>query len=415
MATAAEPAARARSTPWPLVGLLLGAGVVGAFQIGKVPAALPVLRADLGLSLFAAAWVLSMVNLIGAAVGMTMGAVVGRFGPRRILLAGLWLTATASLVGAAASGAALLLATRFAEGVGFIGVAVATPSLIVRVTQPDDMKLAFGAWGAYMPAGQALVMTLSPLLLEPYGWRALWVANAALLAIYALLLEGMTRDLAGTGSRPLRTESVLGDLGATLAAPGPRLLALAFATYSLQYLAVVGFLPTILVERQGLSPTVAALLGAAVMAVNIFGNVAAGILLTRGARRWKLIASASIVMALCGIGIYAPEAPFALAYVLALVFSATGGLLPATVLGAAPTLAPARHLVPTANGIVVQGSNFGSLLGPPLVGALAGTVGDWHLSPLILSSAAAAGGGFALALRGLESGTSMREGGPPER
>ena len=47
------------ATAWPVLALTVGAGVAAAFQVGKVPVALPLLRAELGLDLVTAAWVLS--------------------------------------------------------------------------------------------------------------------------------------------------------------------------------------------------------------------------------------------------------------------------------------------------------------------------------------------------------------------
>ena len=62
-------AAPRTATNWPIVFLLVGAGVIGGCHVGKVPAALPVLRADLGLSLVTAGWVLGMFNVIGLVTG----------------------------------------------------------------------------------------------------------------------------------------------------------------------------------------------------------------------------------------------------------------------------------------------------------------------------------------------------------
>ena len=50
--TAAPP--EVAETRWGIVLIACGAGVVGAFQIGKMPSSLPVLRQDLELSLVAA-------------------------------------------------------------------------------------------------------------------------------------------------------------------------------------------------------------------------------------------------------------------------------------------------------------------------------------------------------------------------
>ena len=395
-------------TNWPVVLLVVGAGVVAAFQIGKAPAALPVLRADLQLSLVAAGWVISMFNVIGIALGMLIGAFADRIGHRRVVLAGLGLVAAASLAGAAAQGAFTLLASRFVEGLGFMMVVVAAPNLIMRAARPGDLKLAFGAWGAYMPAGTATMMALSPLLIAPFGWRGLWIANAVLVVLFAGALFWSTRAFARRRSPPGPPSSIARDIRDTITAPGPPVLALAFATYTLQYLAVLGFLPTILVEREGLSQATAAVLTAIAIAANVPGNLFGGVLLHRGARRWSLVAGASVAMAVCGLGIYQPDLPLWLRYGLCVIFSLVCGILPASVLGGAPVHAPRPQLVATTNGLIMQGSNLGQSIGPPAVAALAAAVGDWHLSPVVLIASASVGVALAFVLRALERRAATR-------
>jgi len=70
-------------TPWGLVGLLVAAGIVAAFHVGKVPPSIPSIREDLGASLGQAGWLLSMVNLTAALGGMAIALTVDRFGHRR--------------------------------------------------------------------------------------------------------------------------------------------------------------------------------------------------------------------------------------------------------------------------------------------------------------------------------------------
>jgi cyanate permease len=391
----------AERTPWSLVGLAVGAGMVGAFQVGKVPVALGEIRAELGMGLVGAAWVLSLFNLVGVGIGVAMGGIVARAGPRRMAASGLVVMACAGLAGAAAPDAAFLLLTRFAEGIGFLMAAVAIPSLIARLAAPGDVKLAFAFWGTYMPAGQAIMLFASPTLLELFGWRGLWLVNAALLALYAVPLWRATRGLAAPPPAP--PGRLLQDLAATLRAPGPLALALAFACYSLQYLAVIGFLPTLLIEREGLSTATAGFMSAFFPVANVAGNLTGGVLLQRGLPRWGLIAAASLVMALCGIGIFSLGLPLWPAYALALLLAGGGGLLPATVLGAVPVLAPAPRLIPATNGLLVQGSNLGQVIGPPAVGALAAATGTWQAAPAVLVAAALGGLGAALMLRRLEA------------
>lgn len=350
------------ATPWPIVFLAIAAGIVGAFQVGKAAMALPALRADLGIGLVAAGWVLAIFNLIGVAVGMAIGGLVGRWGDRRTVLAGLILLAAASLAGAAAPGIVILLATRFVEGMGFLMVVVGVPSLIMRLTQRDDLKLALGAWGAYMPVGQAIMVLAAPLLLVPVGWRGLWLANTVLLALFAMILARATAALPMVPARPAL--SLWRDLADTVTSPGPLLLAAIFGFYSMQYLAVMGFLPTVLIEREGIGTAEAGALAALAIAMNGVGNLAAGLLLRHGVKRWLLVAVAATAMGSAALGIFAAAPPLWASYALYLAFSGLGGLLPASVFNAVPALAPSHHLVPVTNGLVVQGSNLGQVIGP---------------------------------------------------
>src|SRR6202008_3308935 len=102
----------ASRTPWGLVGLLVAAGMVAAFHVGKVPPAIPSILADLGAGLRQAGWLLAMVNLT-AAVGRTIALTVDRFGHRRLVVLGTALCFAASLLGAFAGSIDLLLVWRF--------------------------------------------------------------------------------------------------------------------------------------------------------------------------------------------------------------------------------------------------------------------------------------------------------------
>lgn len=394
------PAPAPSATRWPVVLMLVGAGVVAAFQIGKAPAALPIVRADLGLSLTQAAWVVSIFNAIGIVAGMALGALAERVGHRRAALGGLGIIAVASAAGAGATGATGLLAARFLEGLGFMTVVVATPALLVRAAAPADVKLAFGFWSTYMPTGTAAMMTAAPALIAATGWRGLWLVNAALAVLFVFALARATRGLASRGASA--SGSVVGDMRTTVAAPGPRLLALIFACYTVQFLGVLGLLPTLLVERDGLAPGLAAVLGSAAVAINIPGNLLGGWVVHRGLSRGTVVLGVSAVMAACAPLIYGAGLPLPARYGACLLLSFVGGMLPAVVLGAGPVLAPsARHLAIT-NGLIMQGSNLGQVIGPPAVAAMAAGRGGWEAAPIVLGSAALLCMILALRLRRIE-------------
>jgi MFS family permease len=383
-------------TSWPAVLLFLGAGIVAAFQVGKAPIALSDIRADFGAGLAQVAWVLSTFPMVGAVTGIAMGVLVSRVGARAMLPLGLAVIAAASLAGALAPALPWLLATRIAEGLGLLMVVIAAPSLITQVTHGDDRAKAFGMWGCFMPTGMALSMLAAPLL-SGLGWRGLWLGMAALAGAYALAVT-LRPGAAAVPAEPPRP--LLPDLATTLRAPGPRLLAAVFASYTVAWAVLTGFLPTLLMERMGVSAGTAGMMTAAVAGANVVGNLASGPILAHGPRRWLLVALASGTMGLCSLGIFEAAVPGWLAFALSLLFSAAGGLLPACVIGGAAQVAPDRRLVPAAVGLVMQGSNLGLTLGP-VAAALVVEPWGWGAARLVLVPASLLGVLLAVRLRRL--------------
>ncbi len=57
---------------------------------------------------------------------------------------------------------------------------------------------------------------------------------------------------------------------------------------------------------------------------------------------------------------------------------------------AVPSAARGPREIGPVNGLVVQMSNVGSIVGPPAVAFVATRVGGWSMSPLVLATAAVA-------------------------
>ncbi len=394
-AVASAPSS-ANASHWRGAALVVASGVVAALQVGKVSIGLPALQADLGLGLAGAGWVMGLFALLGLMGGAAVGALVSRLGERRLLIAGLLSLAVGSAAGSLAPSLGVLLGARVVEGAGFLFILVAAPAVLQRVVRPPDRNLAFGIWGAFMPAGIALALLAGPMLA---GWRVFWMANAALAAATAALVWcAVPRDPAPAAR--VAGGTLLEALRRTLAAPGLLLMTAAFAAYALQYFAVISFLPTLLVERMQVSVAVAGALSALAVGANVLGNVAAGVLLSRGVSTGTLVLAASLVTGSAGVGLFLPGLPNALVFGLCVLFSAVGGLLPASVIAAAMQGVP-QPLAPVALGFTVQGNNLGQLIGPAAVGAAVGMAG-WTAAGMIVGATAVVGALCGLGLRRLD-------------
>ncbi|MBL8669368.1 MAG: MFS transporter [Alphaproteobacteria bacterium] len=398
------------STSWALVLLLVGAGVVAALHVGKAPPALPPLRADLAMSLTASGWCVSLFNVIAAALGMLAGLAADRAGHRRLMLTGLGAMTAASLAGSLAPDAEWLLVSRVVEGSGFLCVVVAAPTLILAATAERDRRLALGLWSTYLPAGAALMLAGAPWLLPQLGWRGVWAGTAAASLAYLVGLALVAGRLRSAPS-PTRARNAVGAVASTVGAPGPVLLGLCFGLYTVQWMAVIGFLPTYLAEQRGHGPAMAALVTAAVVAVNIPGNILAGWLLHRGVGRGAVIGAGACGMAVAAPFIFGGHESEAWRLAGCAMFSCLGGMVPAGVLAGVPRHAPRPELTATTNGLAVQGSNLGNLAGPPALAAVASGAGGWTDAPLL--TIAAAGGllvaGLALGRRERAARRSRRD------
>jgi MFS family permease len=392
--------------------------VVAALYVGKLPPALPVLGQVLGVSLLQAGFLLSLVQLAGMTLGLVTGLAVQRAGLKRSMVAGLLVLSGAGILGGMSPDVHWLLAARVFEGLGFLWVVLPAPALIRQVVPQARLNGMLGIWGAYMPLGASLALLGGPAIISlaapDWGWRILWWLLAALAAALALLVAWQVPvqgNLHGgdTAFRQSPAPHLLGrDLvRATLRSRAAWYMAVAFAMYSGQWLAVVGFLPSIYTQV-GVDGVWVAWLTALAAAVNIIGNVTAGRLLERGVRPVVLLGAGFLSMAGGAQLAFAVHLPPEVQYLAILVFSMVGGLIPATLFNLAIQLAPRRDAVSTNVGWIQQWSALGQFAGPPLVAWVAGVAGGWQWTGWLATASSAIAFALAILLHRLPGPANQR-------
>lgn len=392
--------------PTGLAWLLVLAGVCAALHVGKLSPALPVLQQQMQIGWVQAGFLLSMVQLAGMLLGLVVGLAADGFGLRRSMIVGLVLLSLASLAGGLSHSASALLTWRALEGVGFLLACLPAPALIRRLVAPSRLRSALGLWGTFMPLGTALALVAGPGVMEAWGWQVWWWIPAGLTAAMALWIAAVVpadrrpTQAAVAASAPAGYRA---RLGRTLAAPGPWLVAVAFAVYSAQWLAVIGLLPSIVAASGWRSSSIAWPLALAA-AVNMIGNVAAGRLQELGVPGPRLLLIGYSVMALGAWVAFAgpalPQGAEALwRYGGVLAFSMVGGVIPGTLFSIAVAVAPGEDTVATTVGWMQQWSSFGQFAGPPLVAWVAAMQGGWQWTWWVTGTLAVTGMAITLRLR----------------
>lgn len=395
-----------RWKPDPALVVVL-AGISAALHVGKLAPALPVLRDALQVSLVQAGFLLSLVQLAGMSLGLAIGAAADGLGPRRTMVLGLVILAIAGFAGGAARSVEVLMALRAAEGVGFLLACLPAPGVIRRLVPPARLNAALGLWGAYMPFGTAAALLAGPACIALAGWPGWWWLLALLsLAMAGVVLAAVPASVDETSARG---SGAANRIARTIRAPGPWLASLAFAAYSSQWLAVIGFLPTIYAQA-GWATASAALATALAAAVNMVGNIASGRLLQRGVGAPPLLYCGFMAMALgAWLAFSAPgDGGALLRYAGVLLFSAVGGLVPGTLFSLGVRLAPDEGTVSSTVGWMQQLSAFGQFAGPPLAAWAAARWGGWHVMGWVTGTFAVAGLVVAAAISRFLAGQAAR-------
>lgn len=373
--------------------LILACGIVAALHLGKAAIAAPLLQADLQLGLTEVGWLAGIFAVLGLIGGAPVGIMAATFGNRRAVLLGLFTMAVSGIIGTIMPSYWTLLVSRLAEGFGFLLVIVGGPALLQSLSNGAKRDMALSLWSCFMPLGMALAMLTGPLF---QSWQAFWWASSALgITVAVAVLSCVPGDKLSNAASERTGWRVCGELFSS-AAP---LLAVSFALYSLMFFALFSFLPVLLDERMSVSRASAGLLMALASAANAVGNLAAGYLLAKGAGRGPLIAVASAIMGGTGLAIFSGQFQPHTTLILCVLFSAVGGLIPATLLASVPRLASRSALVPIAVGLIMQGSNLGQLLGPVIVGTVTTAYG-WGAAGVVVGVTSVVGCAVAVLLQG---------------
>lgn len=407
-----------RVTPGAVGLLLLGSLGYGAMMFSwfSLPAYLPTVTADLGLSGTEAGALVGAVPLTYVPVALVSGLLVDRLGHRRVVGAGVALIGVAHLARGYAEGFPAMLALTALLGVGGTGVTFGLPKLVAALFPTDRSGVASTVYllGAYAGTATAFAVGRSILGPELGGWRPLFrVTGLAVLGVAAawavasvVLAQGRNPELdAGTPITALR---------GILASRQMRLLVAVGFVYLLVAHGLQGMLQTIL-ESRGLDAARAARATTLLVAAQVVGVlVVPPVADASGRRRGALVGS----LACCTVGV---------ATLVAWVAGIAGVATAASVVGVAPAVlaggasvvlvgvglggvAPLLRALPpdlegvgpertgVAVGLVFALGEAGGFLGPFAIGALGDLTGSYvpGLGLLLVGTLAALAAGAGI-------------------
>lgn len=172
-----------------LVALMFG------LEISSVPVILPALEQVLQADFQDAQWIMNAYTLACTSVLMAAGTLADRYGRRRVLVASLWLFGAASLACGLAPSAPLLIAARFAQGVGAGAMMICQFAILSQqFREPAARSRAFAVWGVVAGIGLGFGPLVGAGIVALADWRWVFLVHAPLTLVTLGLVHASVRE-----------------------------------------------------------------------------------------------------------------------------------------------------------------------------------------------------------------------------
>jgi EmrB/QacA subfamily drug resistance transporter len=159
-----------------------------------VNVALPVIQRDLRFSQADLTWVVGAYLISYGSFLLLAGRLGDLYGRKRVFLAGVAIFTAASLACGLAEDQLVLIAARFAQGLGgAIATAVIIALIVTDFPRPDERVRAMGAYMFVVTSGGSLGLLLGGGIVQSVDWHWIFMVNLpiglAVLALGARLIE----------------------------------------------------------------------------------------------------------------------------------------------------------------------------------------------------------------------------------
>ena len=167
-----------------------------------VTVALPSIQRQLGFSAAGLSWVVNAYLIAFGSLLLLAGRLGDLIGRKRMFLSGLAAFTVASLLCGLSAGPAMLIAARFAQGIGAAMVSAVSLGMIVTLfPEPREQARAIGAFSFVGAAGASIGLVLGGLLTEAVGWHWIFFVNVPIGALALLPAVRVLDAERGTGLR----------------------------------------------------------------------------------------------------------------------------------------------------------------------------------------------------------------------
>lgn len=177
-----------------MVGVLLTGTLLAVLNLTMLSPALPAIMGDLGVDATTAQWLTSVYALVEAVVIPLSAYLVGRFTTRQLFITALSVFTAGSLAAAVAPNFWVLLLGRIMQAACTGAVMPMVFTVILLVFPREKRGTAMGVIGLIIGFAPAVGPSLSGLLVDSVGWRALFAIVTAFGVVVVVLAACLLRN-----------------------------------------------------------------------------------------------------------------------------------------------------------------------------------------------------------------------------
>lgn len=194
-AVTAQPTGASRAVTWAVLLPVTLAVFLTSLDNTVVNVALPDIGRSFDLGPTGLQWVAAIYILAFGALLLPGGALVDRFGRRRLLVVGLLVLGAGSLAAGLASDAVVLVAARAVQGVGAALLVPATLAIVSTDLAPSRRALGGAVWSGAVAVAFTLGPVLGGVVTERWSWRWLFLVGVLVIvpALVAVLMGPIGR------------------------------------------------------------------------------------------------------------------------------------------------------------------------------------------------------------------------------
>ena len=373
---------------WVVALVTIFAGIALALVQNKVAPCMTTLQSAFGIDMATAGWLSSLFSLVGIIMALPASVILNKLGPKKSGVIALVCAIAGSLLGVLTTDIAILMISRVIEGVGVGLISVIGPSIIASWFPEAKRGLPMSIWAVYQMGAQAVMFFLAAFLTSNFGWQGMWwfglAACVVALIFYVLCVKSPRPE---ESYADVESENV--SLKEGMSSPSTWIMALVTFLFCIGCFGFVNWVATYWATVPSIGESANSWVGyfslAAVVAAIIMG------MLLNHIKKRKLFGMAALVaygvVAVFGLTLDNP-APLV---IFTVVYGFMDSGFPCVLWTMTAQTVKKPELAGVATGVVCIGFNAGILVGPPIIGAVAESLGwtaaGWAIAGCCIAAA----------------------------